>query len=89
MSNEQFEDLKKRVIEFVKSQEGYDETEHEKLRAFCENKNTFAVTYGDNIVEGIAGFGETPDLAFEDFVRSWNELNGFEWLRNNKNRFGR
>jgi hypothetical protein len=77
------------VIDFVKSQEGYDQKEHEDLTAFCEDKNTFAVTYGHNIVEGIAGFGATPDFAFEDFVRSWNELKGFEWLRNNKSRFGR
>jgi hypothetical protein len=88
MSNQQFEDLKQRVIDFVKSQEGYDQTEHEKLAAFCENKDAFAVTYGHNMVEGIGGFGETPDLAFEDFVRSWNNLNEFEWLGNNKNRFG-
>jgi hypothetical protein len=89
MSKQQFEDLKQRVIDFAKSQPGYNQKEHEKLTAFCEDKNTFAVTYGHNIVEGIAGFGETPELAFEDFVRSWKELDGFEWIRYNKSRWGR
>jgi hypothetical protein len=43
MSNQQFEDLKQREIDFVKSPEGYDEKEHEKLTAFCETKDAFAV----------------------------------------------
>jgi hypothetical protein len=89
MSKEQFEELKQRVVDFVKFQEGYDAKEHEKMSAFCEDRNTFAVTYGLNIVEGIAGFGETPDLAFKDLVKSWHELKGFDWLRNNKSKFPR
>ena len=84
MSDEQKEKLIKRVMEFVKEQEGYDPATHEKLKAFCENKNTWAVTYGDDIVKGIAGFGETPEKAFEDFVRSWNYFKGFEWIKYNK-----
>ena len=39
----------------------------------------------DNIREenersGISGVGATPDGAFNDFIRSWKELNGFEWI---------
>jgi hypothetical protein len=89
MSAEQFEHLKQRVRDFVKSQPGYNADEHKDLDAFCEDKNTFGVIYGENIAIGIAGFGETADLAFKDFVRSWKELKGFERFRNNKSRFGR
>lgn len=81
MSNQQKEQLKQRVLEFVKHQEGYNPQEHERLDAFCENKETWGVTYGEDVQQGIAGFGSTPELAFRDFVRSWKELNGFTWIR--------
>jgi len=83
MKSEQ-EKLKQRVLEFVKTQKGYNEKDHEKLRAFCEDKNTYGVVYGEDIQTGIAGFGDTPELAFDDFVRSWNQFNGFEWIIQNK-----
>ena len=78
------EDLKRRVLEFVKGQPGYDEKKHEKLDAFCEDKNTYMVIYGDNLWSGIAGTGDTPDLAYSDFVRSWERYKGFEWIDKNR-----
>jgi hypothetical protein len=35
---------------------------------------------------GIAGFGNTAEDAYKDFIGSWNELKGFEWIKNNKNK---
>ena len=78
------EKLKQRVIEFVKMQKGYNENDHEKLEAFCEDKDTYGVIYGEDLQAGIAGFGDTAELAFEDFVRSWNRFNGFEWINKHK-----
>lgn len=33
--------------------------------------NEWCALYGNNIQEGIVGFGETPALAFDDFDRNW------------------
>lgn len=33
--------------------------------------NQFCFLYGDNIMEGVAGFGSTPDLASRDFDKNW------------------
>jgi hypothetical protein len=49
------------------------------MSAFFENKDTWGVLYREDIAVGIGGFGETPDLAFDDFVRSWKEVGGFTW----------
>lgn len=35
--------------------------------------NMYSFLYGDNIMEGIAGFGETVALAAADFDKNWNE----------------
>jgi hypothetical protein len=78
------EKLKQRVLEFVKTQKGYNEKNYEKLQAFCENKKTYCVIYGEGLQTGIAGYGDTTELAFDDFVRSWNQFNGFEWINKNK-----
>lgn len=29
--------------------------------------------YGDNLQEGVAGFGETPEAAAKDFDKNWRE----------------
>ena len=83
MSDEK-EKLKRRVIEFVKAQPGYDEQVHEQLRAFCDDKEGYTVIYGNDEMSGIMGLGETPGLAFKDFERSWEELNGFTWIEKNR-----
>lgn len=33
--------------------------------------NMWCALYGDNLQDGVAGFGETPDLASRDFDRNW------------------
>ena len=32
--------------------------------------------YGDNLHDGVAGFGKSPALAFADFDRAWSEQRG-------------
>lgn len=34
--------------------------------------NMWCAVYGDNIQEGVAGFGESPALAMADFDKNWN-----------------
>ena len=34
-------------------------------------------------MSGIAGFGKTAEDAVHDFMRSWKQLNGEEWVKNN------
>lgn len=34
--------------------------------------NMWVAVYGDNIQEGVAGFGESPALAMADFDKNWN-----------------
>lgn len=34
--------------------------------------NQWCVLYGENIQDGICGFGDTPRLAVYDFNKSWN-----------------
>ena len=33
--------------------------------------NQWCALYGTNLQEGVAGFGDSPDLAFRDFDRNW------------------
>ena len=33
--------------------------------------NQWCALYGDNIQDGVAGFGDSPALAYEDFDRNW------------------
>jgi hypothetical protein len=38
--------------------------------------NMWCALYGDNLQEGVAGFGKSPALAYEDFDKNWyKELN--------------
>ena len=83
MSDEK-EKLKARVIKFVKAQQGYDATKHEQLRALCDDTDGYTVIYGKDEMSGIMGIGDTPGNAFKDFERSWAELNGFEWIEENR-----
>ena len=75
--------LRKRVFEFIKVQPGYMHEEREKILSFFKN-GTFTVIYGNRGMAGIIGIGKNIDLAFTDFVSSWEKLNGFEWLKKNK-----
>ena len=33
--------------------------------------NQWSVLYGENLMEGVAGFGDTPDEAMADFDKNW------------------
>ncbi len=33
--------------------------------------NQWCVLYGDNLQEGVAGFGDSPELAMADFDKNW------------------
>jgi len=35
--------------------------------------NMWCALYGDNLQDGVAGFGESPSKAMEDFDKNWNE----------------
>lgn len=34
--------------------------------------NQWCALYGDNLQEGVAGFGDTPELAGADFDKNWS-----------------
>ena len=80
MSDEVKEKLKAKVFDFIQKQEGYNQQKHERLKVFCEDKDTWAIVYGENMQEGIAGYGETSEDAFSDFVENWKKFKGFEWF---------
>lgn len=35
--------------------------------------NKWCALYGDNLQDGVCGFGDTPDLAAADFDRNWTQ----------------
>ena len=37
----------------------------------AKDGDMWSALYGDNIQEGVCGFGETPDLAMRDFDSKW------------------
>lgn len=76
--------LKARVLSFIKNEPGYDKIRGEELKVTYSMTDDFFILLGENIQIGVAGFGETPDLAFDDFVRSWKEFGGAEWIKNNR-----
>lgn len=77
-------ELKKRVIEFIQTQPGYDQIKNESVTVTYSESDDFFILAGDNIQEGISGFGETPDLAFDDFVENWERWKGAEWIVKNR-----
>lgn len=34
--------------------------------------NQWCALYGDNLQDGVAGFGDTPEAAFRDFDKAWH-----------------
>ena len=34
--------------------------------------NQWCALYGDNLQDGVAGFGDSPDLAMRDFDKNWS-----------------
>lgn len=45
---------------------------HVLLRpAISIDRNQWCALYGENLQDGVAGFGDSPALAMEDFDRNW------------------
>lgn len=40
-------------------------------RVFLDG-NKWCVLYGENLMDGVCGFGETPELAVTDFNSAWS-----------------
>ena len=78
-NKEQKEEMRKQVLEFVKQQPNYS---GQQLRVMCDEPDWF-ILYGSNGWAGIAGYGETPEEAVQDFKNSWKQLKGEEWVKNN------
>ena len=77
------EELKERVLAFIEGQPGYDTDEVEEIKVTCE-KNTWSILYGATPETGIAGIGDSPDDAFDDFLVKWKFFKGFEWIKKTK-----
>jgi hypothetical protein len=41
------------------------------LTTISQDGNKWCVLYGENLQDGVAGFGDSPDLASRDFDRAW------------------
>lgn len=41
-----------------------------KPRIFIDG-NQWCALYGENLQDGVAGFGDSPELAFRDFDKNW------------------
>lgn len=76
--------LKARVLSFIQNEPGYDKIEDEELKVSYSLTDQFFILLGEDLQIGLAGFGETPDKAFNDFVRSWKEFGGVEWIEKNR-----
>jgi len=63
------EELKERVEAFVKQQSQLDATQ--AVKVVCDEGDLYYILYGADIQVGVAGFGETADGAYNDFVDNW------------------
>ncbi len=51
---------------------GFLQAPHTRMRPrIYPDGNMWCALYGENLQEGVAGFGATPALACEDFDRNW------------------
>lgn len=42
----------------------------------CQDGNQWCALYGENLMEGVAGFGDTPKDAMEAFDAAWDGKDG-------------
>ena len=46
---------------------------HTRMRpAIYPDGNMWCALYGENLQDGVCGFGETPELACQDFDKNWS-----------------
>lgn len=83
MSEDIKQELKKKVSEFARVQPGYNKKHPEKIRVF-DNENSLRIIFGEDEMAGFLGFGDTPDVAYESFIKSWKRLKGFAWVEKNR-----
>lgn len=79
--NEKLKFLKEKILRFVEAQEGFPGF-HQPIQVFGGGQE-YVVIYGPNFQRGITGIGSNPMNAYEEFVRSWVELRGFNWINSN------
>ena len=84
MNAVQIEILKEKVLNFVKAQKGFDNNDNKRIDLIQEEGNYVVVIYGENLKRCITGTGISVDLTYQDFLRSWRDLNGFAWLESRK-----
>lgn len=41
--------------------------------SICKDGNQWCVLYGDNLQDGVAGFGDSPEEAVKSFNKAWAE----------------
>ena len=64
------EQLRKEVVLFLKKDPAYNEKK--RIRIICNEGNQYLILYGEDIQNGIAGFGSTAENALDDFIDNWN-----------------
>ena len=51
----------------------YDERPSSRLRpALSIDGNKWCALYGENLQDGVAGFGDSPEEAYRDFDKAWS-----------------
>jgi hypothetical protein len=41
--------------------------------SICRDGDAWCALFGKNIQEGVVGYGDSPELAYQDFDRAWVE----------------
>jgi hypothetical protein len=79
--HKQEEALKAKVFDFLKDQPRFSNA---SLTVSYSTSDNWYIQYGDNLQSGIAGFGETPEASYEDFLHNWAYYKGEYWLEHHK-----
>jgi hypothetical protein len=61
--------LKEKVEEFLKRDGNYDAAQ--PIIVVCDKGKLYSILYGQDLAVGIAGFGKTAEIAFNDFKANW------------------
>ena len=70
MAENDREELQKRVQSFLNDQPLYDPGQ--PLSVTCDEGDLYYILYGADIAVGVAGFGQTAQGAFNDFIDNWD-----------------
>ena len=75
----EFEALKQHVYKFMQEQPGY--SAKSLTVVWAPEDGGVYIQYGKNLQSGIAGFGESCESAFNDFLREWNSVHGEKHIK--------